>query len=322
MKIELSPLKNEGISLPYAVFDFLKCYFYHGCNIDQYVRGGFYKLKGCERQSYLTYGRICKIYDWSIVQKYVPYLEHKATFNKHFAKFIHRKWLYTKEMTYDEFVTFCSSVSAYIVKPIGGHQGEGIYKITPPHFSQILTNGDDNLQHDMKLMFDKFSSTDCILEECVYSHERMRFGGQSLNTIRIHTFMDKNGVPHIEKSLLRVGVGDSVVDNYCAGGCVYEVDQNNGMIISTALSRQHSEAYIHPLTNTVMIGRQLPFWEDVCKLAISAHLLLPQIKYIGWDIAITDNGVDLIEGNHHADYELFEFVGRRKWWSILKKYIQ
>ena len=70
-----------------------------------------------------------------------------------------------------------------------------------------------------------------------------------------------------------------------------------------------------------MIGRKIPYWEELKKLGAAAHKDLPQIKFIGWDGAITENGRELIEGNHHPDYDLLEFVGQRFWWSEFKKYL-
>ncbi len=43
--------------------------------------------------------------------------------------------------------------------------------------------------------------------------------------------------------------------------------------------------------------QQLPGWEQAVKTAQKAHLLFPNIKTIGWDLAITDQGIVLIEGN-------------------------
>lgn len=49
--------------------------------------------------------------------------------------------------------------------------------------------------------------------------------------------------------------------------------------------------------------------------------MLPQCRFIGWDIAITDNGIELIEGNHNPDYELIEFFGTRGWYAKIKEWI-
>lgn len=74
---------------------------------------------------------------------------------------------------------------------------------------------------------------------------------------------------------------------------------------------------IHPGTDIVMLGFVIPHWdlmkETVCKMAES----LPQIRYIGWDMVITPDGVDVIEANENAHHGFWERVGNERF--FLKK---
>lgn len=133
--------------------------------------------------------------------------------------------------------------------------------------------------------------------------------------------MDKEGNVHVMKTLLRVGVGDSVVDNYSAGGCVYEVDSKNGIVISPSLTKKGDIVYVHPGTETCMLGYQLPNWDKVLSAIIEAQKLIPRNRFTGWDIAITIGGVEFIEGNHNPGYELLEFFGTKGWYNKIKELI-
>ena len=57
-----------------------------------------------------------------------------------------------------------------------------------------------------------------------------------------------------------------------------------------------------------MLGRKIPNWDKVCDGVKQAHAMLPGCRFIGWDVAITEDGIELIEGNHNPDYELLEFL--------------
>lgn len=160
-----------------------------------------------------------------------------------------------------------------------------------------------------------------MIEECLKQHQGMVYGNTSVNTIRAHSIIDRDGVVHLAKMLFRVGVGDSVVDNYAHGGCVYEVQIETGRIISPSLKKDGSEVYIHPQTDIFMLGQQIPNWEKVCEGVKQAHAMLPGCRFIGWDVAVTDDGIELIEGNHNPDYELLEFFGSKGWWERIKSYI-
>jgi len=57
------------------------------------------------------------------------------------------------------------------------------------------------------------------------------------------------------------------------------------------------------------LSYQIPNWDQVMKISCDAAEYLPQIGFIGWDVAIAEDHVELIEGNHNPDYELLEYLG-------------
>lgn len=67
------------------------------------------------------------------------------------------------------------------------------------------------------------------------------------------------------KAILRAGVGNSVVDNYCQGGSIYEVDLNTGLVCSFGQSKNNSKSYVHPGTDIVMLGYKIPNWDVVIR---------------------------------------------------------
>ncbi len=294
----------------YLWYDFIKCSIIHGVILKHYIRGGFYKIKGCERKESMTYGRILKAFKIMNSPESINKLNCKHLFNSHFNTFVKRQWLYSEEMKFNEFNDICNKCNVLIIKPEGGMEGDGIHKITSP-----------KNEKDKKIVFEELKSGCYMIEECIKQHSDMVYGNTSINTIRAHTIMDRNGDVHLGKMIFRVGVGDSVVDNYAHGGCAYEVDIETGRIISPSLSKDGTELYIHPLTDIFMLGRQIPNWDKVKEGVTTAHKMLKGCRFIGWDVAITDDGIELIEGNHNTDYEFFEFFGTKGWWSKIKKYI-
>lgn len=267
-------------------------------------------LKGCERRKSMTYGRILKVYKLCNDKSVQHLLENKAHFNMHFSSVVNRKWLQVKDSTYDQFNALCEACRSLIIKPLDGVNGENIYKQQVP---------EDNTQR--KELYDYLVKRNVIAEECIEQHPALCLGGKSVNTIRAFTILDKRGEVHLLKMLLRVGVGDSVVDNYSAGGCVYEIDTEKGIVISPSLTKKGDTLYIHPGTEICMLGFRLPNWESVKCALVNAQKLIPQNRFTGWDVAITKNGVEFIEGNHNPGYELLEFFGTKGWYDIVKKYI-
>ena len=107
------------------------------------------------------------------------------------------------------------------------------------------------------------------------------------------------------------GVGNAVVDNFCAGGICYPIDENTGIIYGSGNDRTFTTEYlIHPGTDIIMIGKVIPYWDKIIEMIKRAALVIPEVRLVGWDVAITSNGVQIIEGNHNPGIQMLEYVGR------------
>lgn len=301
--------KGEG-NIVYLWFDFIRASLIHKAILNHYCRGELYKLAGCERKKSMTYGRIVKAFDQCNDPKAIPVLNNKDKFNAHFSSFVKRRWHYSPDMNFEQFSDLCDCVDNIIIKPSDGVEGADVIKARSP---KTVT--------DRKALFKEATKRPSMVEECIASHPDMVFGNSSVNTIRVHAILDKEGNVHIFKCILRAGVGNTVVDNYARGGVIYEVDSESGRIISPGYLKVGNTVYFHPGTEYYMLGRQIPLWDSVLETVKAAHKTLPNCRFIGWDVAITNEGALLIEGNHNPDYELLEFLGTKGWYEKLKQFI-
>lgn len=306
--------RKENATLISLWIDSIWSFFRYGCTIRQYSDGKFYRYSSFERRQIVTTRKYFKLVRKTNDPAYVKYLEDKEKFNEKFSKYVYRKWLTSSTMTLENFTMLCHSKTGVIVKPLGGMEGAGIYKID----TSELSSPESIKQHYQKLKGDNV-----IIEEIIRQHPSMIFNNKSVNTIRTISIMDKTTHEvNLFKAVLRAGVGDTVVDNYHQGGCCYEIDVNSGRVCSKGISAKGGDNIIfHPSTDTCMLGYQIPYWSQVVIGCIEAHKLLPQCRYISWDVAITEKGMELIEGNHNGDYDMIEFVGSNKYWPLLKKYL-
>src|SRR3546814_3569039 len=67
----------------------------------------------------------------------------------------------------------------------------------------------------------------------------------------------------------------------------------------------------HPLTGTRMTGMALPDWDQVRDLVQAAARVFAVQKSLGWDVALTDSGPLLLEGNWHYDLTVNQLAPRR-----------
>ncbi len=304
--------KQEQLNSIWVYWDYLWAVILHRCLIRQYVIGEFWKLSNPERRKRLTYSRMVKLFDHYNDSKFIHFLNEKQDFNAYFKQFVHRDWLYLKAATEEQFVTFLHKHDTVIIKPVDGVEGGGVRKFVFSKNSELNTTE----------LYTKLQEEDVLMEEMIKQHQKMVFGNASVNTVRTHTVLDSKGKAHVIKAILRAGVGNTVVDNYCQGGSIYEVDLKTGIVCTYGQSKNNVKSYVQPGTDIVMVGYRIPNWDIVVEQSELAAEQLPQIRIIGWDIAITENGVELIEGNHNLDYELLEFLGSTGYYEKIKSIIE
>ena len=98
-------------------------------------------------------------------------------------------------------------------------------------------------------------------------------------------------------SLFKIGNG-GVTDNFSSGS-MYTFTDDDGVIIVPAIDQDDNIYEIHPITKEKIVGFKVPLYDEACKLVIEAAKFMPTIKYIGWDVAITDKSPVIIEGNSY-----------------------
>jgi hypothetical protein len=139
-----------------------------------------------------------------------------------------------------------------------------------------------------------------MVEDFVKQHENlMKLSSTGLNTIRVITQIEKSQVI-ILAARLRISI-DSSVDNLAAGNIAAPIDLTSGVVSGfgaySDIRKQPQK--IHPITKQSIVGFQIPYWKEALEIVRQAALTIPENRSVGWDVAITDTGPLLIEGNHN-----------------------
>lgn len=296
IKICLVLSKETGNSVIYTLYDCIYALIRHGCLVKQYYYGGFYKQKEYIRKRAMTQRRLEKIISTYNDNNYIHLLENKNEFNTFFDEYVHRKWLYSNDMKKSDFMKLIENTDSIIIKPMNSQEGFGIQKLSTKEI-------------DYTNLFDSLKTDKYMIEETVVQDNAMNFGNASLNTIRIITFVGNDDKVHIIRAGLRVGIGDSIVDNFTQGGVLYNIDVSTGIIIHPGISHTSDDIIYHPGTDIKMLGLGIPKWDEVVLTVQKAASQIPQVRFIGWDIAITSSDIELIEGNHNPGLFTMESLG-------------
>lgn len=298
------------ISPYYLYIDCLWAYLKHGCVLNHYIEGRFYLRRDFERKKILTYRRWLKVLEFND-NRYSHFLKNKVDFNNYFKDYIGRDWILSSDVSYDIFYSFFKKHKYIFIKPFDGLEGDGCQLL---HF-------DENTNY--KTLFDNFKEKRMLIEEKIVQHSSMSFNNKSVNTIRIYTVYDKaQQEAFCIKASLRVGIGDSIVDNSHSGGLAYEVDMETGRIISRGWGHSMTDVLYHPGNTKCMLGHQIPYWTYVKELCIKTAKMMPNVRFIGWDVAISEKGPLLIEGNHTPDLDIMEFVGHYGYYQKIMSHLE
>ncbi len=135
-----------------------------------------------------------------------------------------------------------------------------------------------------------------------------------VHTVKIWTLKIPRKGPLIFAAVLRIGTGLSGVDNFDNHGnlaaAINIKDGRAGECVNYFGERNITR---HPQTNQVISGIRLPFWKNIKKLALFLADCCEGVNFVGWDIAITDKGPIVIEGNIAPDFVLIYQMTYNKW---------
>ena len=283
----------------------LWCVLRHGSSPAEYIHLNFDKKSDRERAKYFTMFRTDRFLKKANTGD-ASALWDKALFNRRFSAYLNRDWLDVSQATEEEFSDFIRAHGTVMLKATSLSCGKGISRYT-------WQEGDD-----LTALYN--NNRDVLLEEYIVQHPALAaFNPTSVNVPRLNTMLDQNGEPHLFSAFFRTGNGNTVVDNMGAGGMAAHIDVETGIVDTLAIDEETHEYLVHPISGQIFPGLQIPFWEEAKAAVLSAAKEIPNIRYIGWDVAITETGVCVIEGNSRADPCVRQFVDRRGWYEELKK---
>ena len=290
--------KRSGKGRIWLLTDMLRCRIKYNAGYIDYKIAQMYKLNDEQRKTVITRGISNDIVRRMNPKEYWHTFDDKAEFNTVFSEWIPRKWIRIDDSTSTEdLYALCRNFTQLIGKPLEGSSGAGIQKYTESDWEA----GPEAFL--AKLKADGIG----ILEEIVIQHPKMAsLCPTSVNTCRIATLLgDKQ--QGIVYAFLRIGNG-KVMDNVDCGGMASRINIETGKLCTVGADKQGNTFIKHPMTDTSIIGFQIPFWEEAKKMCMEAAMKIPQMRCIAWDVAITDKVPTFIEGNSFPSHAIPQFA--------------
>ncbi|MDP8972485.1 MAG: hypothetical protein M3N45_04745 [Actinomycetota bacterium] len=146
-----------------------------------------------------------------------------------------------------------------------------------------------------------------LVEQRIHQHpELTELVGETLCCVRVQTIITLEGTPKIIAAVFKLQPNSVGVDHLIHGAIGAWVDLDSG-VLGRGRTRVHLD-YVSaiPGSDTPFVGFRLPHWPKVRDLALRAAAAFPWVRSVGWDIAISEEGPVLVEGNERWSTSLIQ----------------
>lgn len=303
-----------GKSKLYLLSDMLFSIFKYNISILEYFQFRFFELEHAER---ITWAGSGYMYEYQKIMNPLDnrsILSDKRLFNSEYNEFINHFSVSLDQLDNDNNLfnkLIPNRTERIVIKSSSGGCGIGI---------EVLPTKDLTYE---KLKSKLIETGNDLVEDYVVQHDDlMKLSSSGLNTIRIITQLTADNKVDIIGCRLRITV-NSHVDNLAAGNIVASINTDTGVVYTDAVYSDMTKPPLahHPITGIKIKGFKVPYWPQTIKLIQNAAIKNLKNRSIGWDVAITNSGPELIEGNHDWCKLVWQLPEQKGLKHILSKYL-
>jgi hypothetical protein len=289
--------EKSGQNRVFTFFDMINCALRYGAGYHDYLIFAFWDMNHKQRDTYLTRVRNKRLNTLLHDDRYTDIFDKKNQFDKRFAEYIGRDFRDLAALDFDAFAEFMADKDVIFAKPNTGESGKGIERLVKERF--------ENLEQMYAYVTDPAHRFGVIEEQLTQHPDLSAVYPHSINSYRICTLVVGEEV-HCVYAVAKFGNAGKFVDNMENDGLCCPIDQQTGKIAGCAHTSALINYDVHPYSGVKLMDYQLPFVKEAVELSKKAAMVVPEIRYIGWDVCITPNGPAIIEGNTYPGYDFWQ----------------
>lgn len=284
--------RRTGRSRLGVTLDMLFCALRYGAGYNDYVMFGFDQKEHKICKTYLTRFQNRKLINLVNDPEHTGVFENRVKFYMQFSALLGRDFLLVEEASEEELAAFLEKHPVVFAK--SKEDGRCLERLVVAEFASV-----HQLVHYVMNPVKRFT----VLEEEVVQHPAVRaLHPCSVNCLRVVTLLADDGTCHTLYAVLKMGNEGRCTDGRQGNGLVCPVDLSTGRMAKTAYMPGMKGCTEHPYTGVRFEGYVLPFVREAAELAKKAALMVPRVRYVGWNIALSEEGPVLMEGVSYPEY--------------------
>ena len=285
--------EKNGKSSAFVKRDMFFNFFKYGIGYTDYMKSDYVNLTKEEKKTFVTTKNFFNLVGYLNDRQYRICFSDKILFNKLFKKFIHRDFIDIRIAGVEglkKFVEGKETVFCKAVDEFGGH-----------NMSRSVLKEEKSIEDFYNRIYNK---QQYLVEDTIIQHpELQRINPFAVNSFRIITLL-KDGKVHIINNALRINIDKEVSIGCSDAFTKLNEDGTQRYLFTDDTTKTYKT---HPLTGEDISNIKIPFVKESFEMVKEAALVVPQIRYIGWDVAFTENGPVIVEGNEYPSYGLIQY---------------
>lgn len=282
--------KHNNRSYLGVCLDFFWDALTRGSGYVDYVKGNYAALSRKERADYLNQKDYAALVRSLNTRGYTMIFHDKIVFNRIFRRQIGRDFIDLREVGFEGFCDFVKGKETVFAKRHADFGGHGIEKVT--------------VTDDLRTLFDKaMAGGQYLIEDTLIQHPALNaVNPTAVNNVRLVTLL-KDGEATVLFKTLRINAGQEAVIS-CDD--IWMTLDDDGRILGNVVNDAMEVLTKHPTTGFAFANLQVPHMDKAIALVKDAARLIPEMRYVGWDVAITVDGAAIIEGNNFPSIGLHQ----------------
>lgn len=285
--------QNSGKSKAYIVFDMFVNFLTRGSGYTDYFRGNYIQATKTEKDTFVTAKKFYKILEYLNDDDYIVLLNDKLVFDRFFNEYLKRDYLNLRETDAEGLKQFMKGRDIVFAKLTNGECGHGISKIVVKDVKDY-----DALYKEL------VENNQLLVEEAIIQNDDLNeINPNAVNSFRVITLY-KDGKVYLVNNALRINQDESNVIG-CSNDLYFSLGED-GRIDGNVIDDYGNVYDTHPLTGKKFKDVKIAGVKEAFDMCKEAHMRIPQVRYIGWDIAFSVKGPVVVEGNEYPGFGLVQ----------------